>query len=699
MGVIYKYSLLALVACTLISCKSENVGNATVLHTKPTSQTEVFVRDTSAYVAIVDTSVHDSVFSEETVAVEQGGFTEYFAGENQKNSPGTKVFYAYSDSTSPFLRFHSERPTFVDMVALAYAKHYAMEISPDDIWLMILDGFRLHVKSNSEALKDRFVGPAVSTDINVSADWLTLESTHEDWFNVVTALFDSLQKKLPVETGTSLQTKFSTTSPVDYNISRSMVLAIASEYYTYSVYTMCGIPKIKINGTKQDWVVLKDSFNKLALRLDMDWWAQHLNPILDGFVNVFDGKIDMDFWKGIYKLYDPEFCANPAFNGWLSKFYPYLSDNDSKSENFKKRTDWENDVDFERLPKIVTAVDINWEYLGQRIPLKLYTGFIGIQVDTASNTLKASRGYALRSLCGWCSMKRIANTVEYVPGKAYRLHELLALSDSINFYDKNGLAFATRDSEEIENFAKASELDEENPYYDIHDHNQYTKIKPVVSINFYRKGMLVDRLQYFNKLTSNDSPETFEEWIVKILGLLSSNAAVLSSQGNGAWQDNGRIEKYFKKHGISTEGEVCEFKDEKSLPKPNIYIFVQSFALKEGKFLEEDFAKEDFKTGLMITLKNTCGWRLERAFYRHYKKGFNLSVEAELTFGEDGRIANVEMNTEDPVYNEFLNEVKSILYYGWMPPEVVTKLTNRRIAQDIIQSEKVHISFSGLNPD
>lgn len=87
MSLVYKYSLLALVACTLVSCKSENVGNATVLHTKPTSQTEVFVRDTSAYVAIVDTSVHDSAFGEETVAVEQGVFTEYFAGENQKINP------------------------------------------------------------------------------------------------------------------------------------------------------------------------------------------------------------------------------------------------------------------------------------------------------------------------------------------------------------------------------------------------------------------------------------------------------------------------------------------------------------------------------------------------------------------------------------------------------------------------------------
>ena len=244
MGVVYKYSLLALAACALISCKSEN---ATVLHKKPASQAEAFIRDTSAYVTVVDTSVHDSVFREETVPVEQGGFVEYFNGRNQKKINATKIFYAYSDSISPFVKGHSESPTFADMVALAYARHYPMEISPDDVWLMLLDGFRLHVKSNRDALKDRFVGPGADTSIKVSANWLTLESSHGEWSGVITALFDELQQKIPAETAEPLRTKFSTTSPTDYNISRAMVLSVASEYYSYSVYTLCGVVRKQEN--------------------------------------------------------------------------------------------------------------------------------------------------------------------------------------------------------------------------------------------------------------------------------------------------------------------------------------------------------------------------------------------------------------------------------------------------------------------
>ncbi|MBR6943935.1 MAG: hypothetical protein IKH55_13060, partial [Fibrobacter sp.] len=105
-----------------------------------------------------------------------------------------------------------------------------------------------------------------------------------------------------------------------------------------------------------------------------------------------------------------------------------------------------------------------------------------------------------------------------------------------------------------------------------------------------------------------------------------------------------------------------------------------------------------------------------QALKRYYKEGFNLSVDATITFGDSGRVVNVDMNTDHPEYADFLEEVKSILYYAWMPPEVRTQLVvrqthpifteylppelrSRRIfgkvaAQEIVKSEKVHLSFS-----
>jgi len=668
-----KYFFLVLAACVLLSCEQKR-DNGPEYSSRLVKENASFVRDTSAYAIIVDTTVHDSVFREETVPAERGGFTEYFASWHQENIRETKIFYAYSDSISPFVKGHSQKSSFIDLIALAYAKHYAMEINPDDIWLLILDGIRLHVKSNSDSLKDRFVGPNVDTDIKVRADWLTMESTHEDWFGVIADVFDDLQKKLPAETGAPLRTKFSTTSPIDYNISRSMVMAIASEYYTYSSYTLCGIPKIKINGTKEDWSLLKDSFNKLASHLDMEWWSQQLNPILDEFVKVFDGQSPVAFWKDIYKLYEPEGCGNPKFNGWFSKFYPYLMRYSDKME-FVKRTDWEHDIDFEILPNAVTSVDVEWNYFGQEIPLKLYIGFVGIQLDTTSKMLKAARGYALHSQCGWCNIKNVTDTLTYIPGKPYRLLEILAISDSMNVYDKNGLSFATHDRKEIENFIKASNYKDEYMEPSIRSRIE-KKYKSILSVNLFKDGKLLDHLQYFVVPEENAG-------------------GILTLQGVVAINDKERIESFFKERNIAIDGVVKEFENEQSLPKLNFDILVDTVVLKEGKSLREDLEMGEFKTGIIQAFKNSMGWRLKRLLYRYYNDDFNLSAVSAMGYKEKGRVdEHVSLALYPDSNKKFKEELRDVLHYGYMPLKVHTDIGNDEIAQEIVDFVKIHLTFT-----
>ena len=671
---LYKFFFLVLAACVLLSCERKQVNNP--INVSPDSSHKIygFARDTSAYAMVIDTSVHDSAFREETVPIEKGGFAEYFSSFHQKGSPETKIFYAYSDSISPFVKGRSQKSAFIDLVALAYARHYAMEISPDDIWLLILDGFRLHVKSNSDSLKDRFVGPDVDTDIKVFANHLTMESTHEEWFGVIADFFDNLQEKLPPETGAPLRTKFSTTSPVDYNISRSMVMAIASEYYTYFTYTLCGIPQIRINGTKEDWSLLKDSFNKLATRLDMEWWSQQLNPILDEFVKAFDGNSSIAFWKNIYKLYEPKGCGNPKFNGWFSKFYPYLMGYSDKME-FVKRTDWEHDVDFETLPNALTSVDVKWNYLGQEIPLKLYTGFIGVQVDTTSKMLKAARGYALRSQCGWCDIKNVADTLTYIPGKPHRMLEMLAISDSMNIYDKNGLSFATHDRKEIENFIKASNYKDEYMEPSIRSRIK-KKYKSILSVNLFKDGKLLDHLQYFVVPEENAG-------------------GILTLQGVVAINDKERIESFFKERNIAIDGVVKEFENEQSLPKLNVEILVDTVILKDGISLRNGLEMSAFKTGIIRALNNSMGWRLNRLLYRYYKDDFNLSAVASIGYKENGRVdENISLTLMPDSNRNFKMELKDILHYGYMPPKVRTDVGNNEIAQEIVDFVKFHLAFT-----
>ncbi len=665
---LYKFLLLFLAACVLLSCERKQVNNP--INVSPDSSHKIygFVRDTSAYVMVVDTAVHDSAINGELIPVNQGGFTEYFKGYSQEGTNAKKMFYAYSDSTSPFISESSSKEmSFINLVARAYAAHNSIEINPDDIWLTILNGIRLHVKNNRDSLKDRFVSPGADTAIEIRNDSLLLNITYEKWHGVIADLFDSLQEKIPVETGEPLNVKFSTTSPIDYNISRSLVMAVASEYYTYTWAVACGIPQIKVNGTKLDWSLLKDSFNKLASRLNLEWWVKELNPILDEFINVFDGKINLIHWRSIFKkVFEKVGCERRIqVDGWITKFYPYIG-----RDKPKRRNEWNGAIDLMTdIPKGVTDVDINWIYDGKTIPLKIYTGFVGIQVDTTRKMLKASRGYALMSYCGWCDMDSIAKDLKYIPGKPLRLQESLAISDSIEIYNAQGVAYATSDPKEIKNFAAASSFKSEKSHL-FHESYPYEIVEEIANaepfcvINLYKNGKVIEHLSLYKQIEKK---------------------YVVLTQEIGILNDSLSLEAFFKERHISFEGEFNGFTNDKSIPELDVDVFVDSLEPQKDKVFEDksfyDYKKENFK--------KTFAWRLKKAFYKHYKNDFKLSVDAKLEYGEDGQVANVIMNTEHPKYNAFLEDVKDALYFAWEAP------SHDDGGYDfIIKSAKLRISFS-----
>lgn len=296
---------------------------------------------------------------------------------------------------------------FVAMVGTSFAYHYSMEISPEDIWLMILDGVRLHVKYNRDQLKDKFVRTNADTAIKVTDNTLTMNSPGKQWMENISSIYDSLYKKLPNATRESFNVDFSTSTNVDRFVSKTMVMAVSSAYYSYSIKTLCGIPKMVIKGKKKDWENLKAHFNMIAKELDMPWWAEQVNPILDEFVNVYDKKIDMEFWRGIYK-YVPKgkgSGAVPGINGWVTRFFPYINKREYRKNkslyagsddiSLNHRTEWNDTLDYDHFTAGRNSVPVNWEYFGKKIELTLYTGFWGVYQDPKTKILRTVRGYAL----------------------------------------------------------------------------------------------------------------------------------------------------------------------------------------------------------------------------------------------------------------------------------------------------------------
>lgn len=299
-----------------------------------------------------------------------------------------------------------------------------------------------------------------------------------------------------------------------------------------------------------------------------------------------------------------------------------------------------------------------------------------------------------------CEQKRDNVSVDFIPGKPRPMQESLALADSMVVYNAQGMAYTTNSLKEIEKFAKATVLDEETVEFERNLKDVYLD-EANLSVSLFQKGTLIDYLFFYENRSSWDT--LFE-------------GIVYSLQGYGRMKKLAPIYTFFKDRKISTEGKTAEFNTRPNLPALKVNIYVDTFELKEGKFLSDTMPPREFETGLVNSVKRPCRWLLDRTFKRYYKEGFNLSVDATITFGDSGRVTNVSMDTDHPEYKNFLEEVKSILYYAWMPPEVRTQLVvrqthpifteylppelrSRRIfgkiaAQNIVKSEKVHLSFS-----
>lgn len=97
-------------------------------------------------------------------------------------------------------------------------------------------------------------------------------------------------------------------------------------YFDYEVFTECGIPKVRMIGTSEDWKKLREKVAGIA-KFGLDWWIDKLMPIIDKFVSVaVHGESDSNFWNSIGKVVDSGMSGEcDRLSGWIINFFPYLS--------------------------------------------------------------------------------------------------------------------------------------------------------------------------------------------------------------------------------------------------------------------------------------------------------------------------------------------------------------------------------------
>jgi hypothetical protein len=205
----------------------------------------------------------------------------------------------------------------VQAVHLAFSQHRPLILSPDCIWLTIVQGFGHHVNESAEALRNRMVRHSGKKTLEVETDSLAPSR----WPGLISQFSARIRENSDPVLHETLVCEFSTTTP---NITTAYEVALMDTYQRYFDYGMrciCGIPKVSVQGTAEDWQRMRERIEVLAT-YDLGWWTSRLEPILDQFVATAKGNADQRFWKAIYKP-QKAYAAELA-SGWIADLFPYL---------------------------------------------------------------------------------------------------------------------------------------------------------------------------------------------------------------------------------------------------------------------------------------------------------------------------------------------------------------------------------------
>ena len=212
---------------------------------------------------------------------------------------------------------------------LAFKQHYPLVLSPDMIWLTILQGVAQHVQNNAESLRKRLVRHETKIELVVQTNLNSLPANDLEMLMVAGEFVTRISQHVPVDKQFLFQTQFSTTSDIDRIAASVALMDTFQPYFDYVLMCICGIPSVTLEGSPEDWSLLKSKVECLgATDLELSWWTKHLVPLCDQFVRAACGDIDRGHWQNLCKI--TASYGTEDLNGWLLEFIPYVRR--SKSE-------------------------------------------------------------------------------------------------------------------------------------------------------------------------------------------------------------------------------------------------------------------------------------------------------------------------------------------------------------------------------
>merc|ERR1712217_122330 len=178
-------------------------------------------------------------------------------------------------------------------------------------------------------------------------------------------------------------------------------------YFQYVCRLMCGIPKVTLLGTPEDWMQLRAKVDRLPeydLQAGhMQAWHQLLAPVLDEFVLSAQGRPNIDFWDRVCSHHGGG--SGPCYlSGWVTVFAAFTEKGVWQGSNHNAKQ-WGNAqtpekkpwpcIDMNYLPVGVVVVPVLVDDNGTQYDTQMFAGQFAFE---ATNDDKTS----LQPRTDWC---------------------------------------------------------------------------------------------------------------------------------------------------------------------------------------------------------------------------------------------------------------------------------------------------------
>lgn len=203
---------------------------------------------------------------------------------------------------------------FVGLLSKAYSEHLPVAIAPHDIWIVLLSEVTKEVAEHAQQYRSLFTQ-------NEEKQLLTVMSgsmTHMPMEQLSAVLGQNVQFNSDI-----LFPAFSTQTPIVKEVIQAIFCDMASPYYDYGMFC-CGIPRIELLGTTEDWKLLQQSWLDILTVFNSESMHKYTNkiaPILEQFVQTSQGHVNLDFWKNIFTQKNVGSGGDLTIDGWVTDLF------------------------------------------------------------------------------------------------------------------------------------------------------------------------------------------------------------------------------------------------------------------------------------------------------------------------------------------------------------------------------------------